>query len=69
MKMNKTKYPDVDVQLVGQDGNALAIIGRVSTALKRAGVDLAEVDEYQKEAMSGDYNNVLVTSMKWVNVS
>lgn len=30
------KYTDIEVQLTGQDGNAFAIIGRVSKALKNA---------------------------------
>lgn len=63
------KYPEIEVQLTGEDGNAFFIIGRVSAALKRAGVPQAERTAFQKEAMSGDYNNVLRTAMAWVSVS
>lgn len=62
------KYPDVKVKLVGQNGNAFFIISRVSNALMNAGVPKAEVDQYREEAMSGDYDNVLATTMAWVSV-
>ena len=63
------KYPDIDVQLTGNDGNAYAIMGAVGQALRRAGVSKEEIDQYSKESMSGDYDNLLRTAMKWVNVS
>jgi hypothetical protein len=64
----KIKYPDVKVQLVGGDGNAIVIIGTVSKALRQAGVPADEVKQFQGEAMSGDYDNVLATCMAWVDV-
>jgi hypothetical protein len=69
MKMTEPKYPEVEVQLTGQDGNAFAIMGRVAGALKKAGVPKEEVGEYMKESMSGDYNHLLQTAMKWVAVA
>lgn len=66
--MSEVKYPEVEVQLTGNDGNAFAIMGAVSKALRRAGVDKVEIDEYVKESMSGDYENLLRTAMKWVSV-
>ena len=39
------KYPDVTVELSGQDGNAFFIIGRTRSALKRAGVSSDEIEE------------------------
>lgn len=66
--MAEVKYPDVEVQLSGEDGNAFAIIGRVSSALRRARVPSKEISEFTDEAMSGDYDNVLQTCMKWVTV-
>lgn len=64
-----TKYPNVKVQLSGEDGNAMAIIGRVRIALRRADVSDAEIDKFSEEATSGDYDNVLQTAMRWVDVS
>lgn len=63
----KPKYPHVQVQLSGEDGNAFMIIGRVRKALRRAGIDSAECDKFSKEAASGDYDNVLQTAMRWVS--
>ena len=63
------KYPDIEVQLTGEDGNAYAIMGAVQKALRRAGVPQAEVEQYLTESKSGDYDNLLVTAMRWVSVS
>ena len=63
------KYPHVHAQLTGEDGNAFAIIGRVRGALARAGVAAAEVRQFTEEATSGDYDHVLQTCMRWVDVS
>ena len=62
------KYQTVTVKLTGNDGNAFAIMGAVSKALKKAGATPEEVQEYMAESMSGDYNNLLRTAMRWVNV-
>lgn len=62
------KY-DVDVQLTGHDGNAFAIMSRVSAALRKAGATKNELDEYRDDSMSGDYNNLLRVASEWVNVS
>jgi hypothetical protein len=40
----------------------------VKRALKKAKVDEAEISQYLAEAMSGDYDNLLRTTMNWVNV-
>lgn len=63
------KYPHIEVELSGQDGNAFFIIGRVVSALRRAGVPADEVQSFQIEAMSGDYDNVLRTVMATVEVT
>ena len=63
-----TRYPEVEVQLTGNDGNAFAIMGAVSRALERAGYG-DEVEAYMEESMSGDYDNLLMTAMNWVTVS
>jgi hypothetical protein len=64
-----TKYPDIEVQLSGEDGNAFAIIGRVRQALRRADVSTEEIDEFTEEATAGDYDHVLQTCFKWVTVA
>lgn len=67
--MTGPKYPDIEVTLTGQDGNAYNIMGLVSRALRNNGVPKKEIDEYHQESMSGDYDNLLRTAMAWVNVS
>jgi len=67
--MTQPKYPDVEVQLSGEDGNAFFIIGRIGKALRESGVERSEIDEFRNEAMSGDYHNVLRTAMRWVSVA
>ena len=58
---------DVTVKLIGNDGNAFYILGAVSKALKRAGLDdIAK--EYIEEATKGDYNHLLATTMDYVNI-
>lgn len=62
------KYPEVEVTLVGEDGNAFAIMSRVMRELKRAGVPKEEIDQYFAESTSGDYDNLLRVAMEWVTV-
>ena len=56
------------VKLIGQDGNAFSVMGHVKKALKHAGADKEYVDKYLKKAISGDYDQLLVVSMEYVNV-
>lgn len=63
------KYPEIEVQLTGQDGNAFAIMGAVRKALRRAGISKEEQDAFTAEATSGDYDDLLQTAMRWVDVS
>jgi len=66
---NMTKYPDIEVDLIGRDGNAFAVLGNVKTALRRGGVEQVEIDEFMAEAMSGDYNHLLATVARWVEIA
>ena len=60
------KYPEVEVQLSGEDGNRALIIGRTMKALRRHGVKQDEIDEFIADATSGDSDHVLQTVMRWV---
>lgn len=62
------KYPNIKVKLIGMDGNAFFLIGKVMRALRMNGVSDEEQKEFQKEVTSGDYDNVLGTIMRWVDV-
>jgi len=52
----------------GVDGNAMSIIATVSRVLKTNGYTKQELDQFKTEALSGDYDNVIQTAMKWVDV-
>lgn len=67
--MSTPIYPECEVQLSGEDGNAFAIIGAVRAALRRHGVSTEEQQQFAGEALSGDYDNVIQTAMKWVEVN
>ena len=56
------------VKLVGADSNAGNIISICRDALKKAGYPQEKLQEFIDEAKSGDYNNVLVTAIKWCDV-
>ena len=55
--------PDLD--LVGIDANALAIVGAVSKALRKVGNSKEVIDAYRDEAMSGDYDHLLRASIAY----
>jgi len=63
------KYPDCRVKLTGSDGNAFAILGAVKRAMKKGGCTSKQINEYVREATSGDYNDLLAVTMKtvWVD--
>lgn len=66
---NNVKYPEITVELIGEDGNAFAILGTVGRALKSAGVPADEIAQFQEEATSGDYSHLLGTVGDWVTIS
>mgnify|MGYP001231011094 FL=1 len=66
--MSTPKYPEITVKLVGEDGNAFSILGKVKRALRSGGVSDAEVSEFLEEATAGDYDHLLRVVMNWVNV-
>ncbi len=66
--MTTNPEPKPTVRLVGQDGNAFAILGACQRAAKAAGWPQEKVDAFRAEATSGDYDNLLATCMKWFDV-
>ncbi len=54
--------------LIGVDGNAFAIMGYTSRALKRTGHrDL--VDKMHEEATAGDYDNLIRVCLKYIEIA
>lgn len=63
--MSKT---GVEVPLVGTDGNAFAIMGKVIREMKRAGVASQIIELYKDEATASGYDNLLRVTMRYVDV-
>lgn len=64
----EVKYPQITIKLVGEDGNAFAILARVDAALRKANISKEIRELFKKEATSKDYNHLLQVVMQWVNV-
>lgn len=63
------KHPEVEVQLTGEDGNVFGVIGRVSRALKRAGLPDAAAEFTAAAFNAESYDEVLRLCMDTVSVS
>ncbi len=63
------RHPNVHVALTTLNGNAFTLIGTVRAALRKARVPSQEIDEFTREASSGDYDHVLRTILRWVGTS
>ena len=48
--------------------HAFAVLGKVSRALRQAGVSQAERDAFTQEETASDYDRLLQTVMRWVEV-
>ena len=57
-----------EVTLTGADGNAWAIMGKVSNALKVMGCPPEHVEKYMQESMGGDYDNLLRVACEYAIV-
>ncbi len=62
------KY-NIEVQIMGEDGNAFAIMAKVRSALKSVGASESEISLYTQESMSGDYDNLLRVADEWVELA
>jgi len=64
--MNETNpnLPRPRVKLLGSDGNAFAILGRVKRAATQAGWTAERWQAFQAEATAGDYDHLLGTVMR-----
>jgi len=59
---------DVEVKLIGEDGNAFLILGSVEKAMRRAGIDQETRDLYNEQATSGDYDHLLAVTYQMVDI-
>jgi hypothetical protein len=57
-----------ELVLVGEDGNAFAILGAAQKAARRAGWPQEKITAMLDEAKSGDYDHLLQTMMEYFEV-
>ena len=57
------------LKLIGQDGNAFAILGLAQREAKKAGWTKEKIEKFLEECMSGNYNHLLATCMDHFDVS
>lgn len=62
------KYPDITVELIGQDSNAFNILGICRRAMKRAHLPVSEIEAFTQEATSSNYDHLLATVCEYFNV-
>lgn len=48
-----------ELAIIGKDGNVFNILGLAIRAGRKAGWSEERIEQFKKDAMSGDYNNVL----------
>lgn len=66
MTENEKEKPTVN--LSESNGNAFSIIVKIRRVLVKAGYSRERIEEFSKEATSGDYDHVIQTAMKWCDV-
>ncbi len=59
---------NLKVKLIGEDGNAFYILGKVRATLQQNGYDKDFIETFTKKATSGDYTHLLATVMDYVEV-
>lgn len=58
---------DEQYSLVGVNGNAYAVMGYTAKAMRKEGFRADEIESMQKEAKSGDYDNLLQICIGYVD--
>ena len=66
----RIRYPDITVpiRVEGPEGNGMVIIGRVRREMRRAGVPNDEIEQFQRQATSGDYDHLCEVCSDWVDM-
>ncbi len=62
------KHPDITVELAGHDGNAFSVLGGCRRAAQEVGLPEDEIAAFSAEAVAGDYDHLLQTTMRWFDV-
>jgi hypothetical protein len=53
--------------MVGEDGNAFAIMGRFARQARRAGWTAEQITALREQAMQGDYDHLVTTYVPYVD--
>lgn len=67
-RFNERRDKRPKLKLVGQDGNAFNILGLAKRDAKKAGWSKEKLDQFMKEAVSGNYDHLLQTCVKYFDV-
>ena len=65
--MSKYNNIHISVNLRGPGGNAHAILGAVERSLQRAGASVEEIQGFNEDAKSSDYEHLLKVCEEWVD--
>lgn len=57
-----------EVELIGHDGNAFAILGRCQRASRKIDWSKEQWEEFRTKATSGNYDNLLSVVMEYFEV-
>lgn len=64
--MNKLQKPKVKLSDFNKSSNA--IMKTVAKSLEDAGYPKEKIDEFYREAMVGNYDDVMRTAMRWADI-
>lgn len=57
-----------ELELSESDGNVFCIIGKARRVARKAGWTAEQIEEFQSEVTSGNYDHAIQTCMKFFNV-
>jgi len=62
------KMEKPELTLVGESGNAFAILGKARKVAREAGWEKEKIDKFMSEATSGNYDHLLKTCFEYFDV-
>ncbi len=69
MESCKVSEPKPRLQLVGEDRDALAILGRAQRAAREAGWSGERIEDVMIEAISGGYGHLVTTMIRYFDTA
>lgn len=62
-------YPEIDVPIITEKCEPNELLGRTKIRMQNFGLSEEQINEFEREARSGDFDHLLYTMMQWVNIS